>query len=567
MLRRRRPQLKRRHPLELLWPFLLLILIGIILVLLIQFVMTWFDQRQTDLKNKMYFYLDRGVASVLPWGQTEWAKAYHGQLVLEGDVLRMGRLSRGVLAFFDDSEVRMEADTKLEIDSIKPMERGEGDQVYLALSSGQIWLASGAGDDAAAPLQFVVNTDHLRVTSYGTVFEVGSTDRETVRVMEGEALVEILEEGKDRKVVVEQVKVGVGQQVEITAKTLEAIYARQPVTLLEALSDEWKGGEWYQWNQENVEYRIKNEEGGQGAEGAVIAEGEADVEVGEETESESQPAESLEPSVVSITSPAESLVVFKGGKEEVFTISGTATETTARVVVTSYDANGVGSPYALKGYKAGAGEWSYRASYAYGNLREGRNKFTVAGEDANGVKGAAVEVIVEVPVGTFSEKKTEGGSQKTEGEQGTEEQDGEATTDAAEASEEANASTGESGASSEIDEEQGSSVADAPSDLSDEPLTPPRVVSLNGSPLPADARLSTGAESILVVGAVSTSTSAVYVNKFKLTKYVAGSGEWSYVIRPEFGNYDAGNNTYTVVAEDAEGNKESFVFEVYRVAP
>lgn len=533
-MQRRRPQLRRRHPLELLWPFLLLILIGVIVVLLVQFVMTWFDQRQTELRNKMYFYLDRGVASVLPWGQTEWAKAYHGQLVLAGDVLRTGKLSRGVLAFFDASVARMGSDTKLEIDSIEPMDRGEGDLVKLVLSTGELWLAtSDSAGASSGPLQFVVNTDHLRITSYGTVFEVTSTDRETVRVMEGEALVEILEEGKGRDVVIDQVKVGVGQEIEVTASDLEAIYARQPVSLLAALSDEWKAGEWYAWNRiEDVMPTVFGEaELAQESSTEGVAADVADSEVAEDA------TVATEPPTVAITSPSESLVVFKGKKDEAFTISGTASATTSKVIVTSYDASGTAAPYVLKSYEAGAAEWSYRAAYAYGNLREGRNRFTVMGEDKDGVKSAAVEVIVEVPVGTFEAKD-------------------EVADEDAEVSEEG------------VDETETDSEA-TPEAVStiEEPLTPPRVVSVNGAALPADARLTTSSESVTVVGAVSASTSVVYVNNFKLTKYVAGSGEWSYVMRADFGNYDAGNNTYTVVAEDAEGNKESFVFEVYRVAP
>ncbi len=528
----------------MVWPFLLLILIGIIVVLLVQFVMTWFDQRQTELRNKMYFYLDRGVASVLPWGQTEWTKAYHGQLVLEGDVLRTSTLSRGVLAFFDESVARMGSDTKVEIDSIKSMDRGEGDEVRLALSTGQLWLATSDSDSAgSAPLQFVVNTDHLRITSYGTVFEVTSTDRETVRVMEGEALVEILESSKSRDVVVEQMKVGVGQEIEVTAKALEAIYARQPVSLLAALSDEWKEGEWATWNRsEDVTPTVFAPK--------ELEEIEADVEVGTVVEEDAVMEEEVSvvvslPPTVTITSPAESLVVFKGKKDEAFTISGTASATTAKMVVTSYDAGGAAAPYVLKSYAAGASEWSYRAAFAYGNLREGRNRFTVVGEDKDGVKSAAVEVIVEVPSGTFEE---------------------EGDANAANVAEEpADETSGGDDASGEVSNDE-PSAGEAVS-TSDEPLTPPRVVSLNGSPLPADARLSTSAESITVIGVVSASTSAVYVNNFKLTKYVAGSSEWSYVIRPDFGNFDPGENTYTVVAEDAEGNKESFVFEVYRVAP
>jgi hypothetical protein len=103
--------------------------------------------------------------------------------------------------------------------------------------------------------------------------------------------------------------------------------------------------------------------------------------------------------------------------------------------------------------------------------------------------------------------------------------------------------------------------------ISAEPLTVPVVVSLDGDSLPSSGRYSSSSDSVTVLGLVSASAQTVFVDNYQLTKYVPGSGEWSYVVRPEFSNYDVGLNTYVVVAEDADGNQKSFTFEIYRVAP
>ena len=172
----------------------------------------------------------------MPWGQAEWTKAYDDQLVLEGDMLAMERESRGTLEFYNGTHVRMDEVTKVNIEEIET--GSDLDEIEMSLRTGSVWLnVEDSSDDA---LRMVVLTDNLRVTSYGTIFEVAITDREIVRVMEGEVLVEVLEQNSDREVVLEQIKVGVGQEIEVTSADMATMMARQPVSLLAALSDDWK---------------------------------------------------------------------------------------------------------------------------------------------------------------------------------------------------------------------------------------------------------------------------------------------------------------------------------------
>jgi hypothetical protein len=548
-MRRRRPYSHRRQKrsLELLWPFLLIILIGVIFILLIQFVMTWFDQRETELKNKVYFYLDEGTAQVLPWGETEWTKAYD-QLVLEGDVVRMGSASRGTMKFFNDTAVRLDSDARLEIESITTGK--DEDVVYLDLDSGNTWLNV---IDKEEPIRFVVNTDNLRVTSFGTIFEVGMTDRETVRVMSGEVMVEVLENSGGREIVLEQVKVGVGQQVQVTANDVAKIQSRQPVSLLEAIDDEWKETTWYTWNvaQDSNPTDFSGRELDEPiveepvVEEPVVEEPEVDEPVVEEPEDEEEVVFDSVAPIVRFTTPdssPETLTVEEA--QGTYSLHGTTSENTAKVTVTSYDASGKASPYTLNGYEAGDTTWRYGAAHDFGNLREGRNLFTVVSENGSGVKSKEVEVIVEVPEGAFDVEEEEEVVEETEETETTEED----TTE-------------------EVVEEEEDEEAEVIEGLSDDPLAFPTVKDLNDSPLPANGRYSSGAEVITIVGGVSTSTAKVYVNNYELGKYVPGSGEWSYIVRPEFLNFDVGLNTYTVVAEAADGTQKNFKFEIYRVAP
>ena len=216
-------------------------------------------------------------------------------------------------------------------------------------------------------------------------------------------------------------------------------------------------------------------------------------------------------------------------------------ENAVKVTVTSYDAAGSGFSYELQHYQAGDLSWRYGLAADYGNLREGRNMFTVVAENGSGVESESLQVIVEVPEGFL--EVVEEVDEEVEIEEATETE----------------ADVVEESATEEEDVAEEETV-------SDEPLTAPAVTSLNGDSL--DGTYTTSAASVLVLGTVSTSAASVYVNDFQLTKFVAGSGEWSYYCEDQHLNYDVGTNTYVVYAEDSEGNvSDSFTFEIYRVAP
>jgi hypothetical protein len=555
MVRRRRPNPRgKKKSMEFLWPFLIIIFVGIILILFIQFVMSWFDQRQTDLKNKMYLYLDQGDAEILAWGDTEWTRAYHGQLVLEGDMLAMKRSSRGFLEFFNDGRLRLDGEAKIEVDEI--VTDSDGDEIHVELRTGNVWFNLGSEEDV---VKSIVYLDNIRVTSYDSIFEVSITDRETVRVLDGEVLVEVLEQDSDRDVVLEQFKVGIGQQVELTSSDMEKIMARQPVSLLEALDDEWKSTSWYVWNVGEDTVPTEFDPGDMDAISVIevttevevideiitdeVVEEEETEEVEEEevVEEEEEEEESEEADVVvptlTITSPSESPHTLAEG-ETSFAVVGAVSENTEKVIVTSYDADGNAFDYVLGGYTAGDLTWQYNAAEGYGNLREGRNLFSVVAENGSGLQSDPVEVIIEVAEGTF------------EDEEETEEE----TEDIEEVS--------ETDESEEVEEED-SSEEEA---VSTDPLTTPEILTLNGEAY--SGTYTTALDSVAFVGTVSVSAVSVYVNEYELTSYVSGSGNWTYNARTDFNNYEVGDNSYDVYSMDAEGNKSVvLVIDVYYEAP
>lgn len=59
----------------------------------------------------------------------------------------------------------------------------------------------------------------------------------------------------------------------------------------------------------------------------------------------------------------------------------------------------------------------------------------------------------------------------------------------------------------------------------------------------------------LIKGTVSADTQAVIVNDYRLGKYVPGSKAFQYYAKVEYGNLNAGENEFKVIAEDKAGNQ------------
>lgn len=504
---------RQGRPLEFLWPFLLILFIGIIIVLLFQLWFAWKDQKEFELKNRVFLYLDQGQAEILPWGENDFAKAYNGSRVLEGDTIWTKKGSRAVLSFFNGSVVRLSSNTRLSLDLIKTNQKD--DQIELTFKGGEIWINREEKEEGT--LQFLVNTEDLKITSQGTIFAAGKNLVETVRVLKGEVKVEVLEKKNSIERVVEEISVGVGQQIEIDRSELEALRARQPISLLEAVSDLWKATEFFKWNSaqdENpIDYAALME-----AEGEEMVE-EATEVVEEEGVEQERVEEEMVPEVeeatgeisevkitgtpqVAITVPAESPYSLE--KDRIY-LEGTA-ENAQKIIVTSYDKEDKGEPYTLTRYIPGSASWNYLAFFEYGNLKEGENRYTVIAVNSLGEESEPKEVVIVVPEGIIIK--------------------------------------------------------------AEEPLTKPEIVTLGGEPLPENGVYSTTSDYLKIIGSVSQSTVKVVVNDFNLTLYVPGSTTWTYYAAEKFGNLAVGENVYQVYAEDKEGNQsEVLTFTIIREGP
>lgn len=67
----------------------------------------------------------------------------------------------------------------------------------------------------------------------------------------------------------------------------------------------------------------------------------------------------------------------------------------------------------------------------------------------------------------------------------------------------------------------------------------------------------TAAEEIDIRGTAPLGTAAIYVNNYKLQLFRVGDTDWSYLASTRLGNLQRGENTFSVVAESANGNQST----------
>ena len=230
-------------------PFMIIIIIGLIVVLVFQLWSYIAERNQVLTENKAATTIAAGSAEIMVWGDKEWVRGYDGTLLREGDIMRTSPNALVSLALLNGSFVRLGGDTEVVISSLES--RDNQDSVDLLLKRGDIWLKRTElqGVDA----DFNVITENLTVRSTGTVFAVSEKEETSVRVLQGNVLVDIksVENGKER--VIEQVPVGVGQEISVGDRELALFKQRRNPTIHYILSDDFRESSWYSWNRKQDE--------------------------------------------------------------------------------------------------------------------------------------------------------------------------------------------------------------------------------------------------------------------------------------------------------------------------
>lgn len=367
-------RLRRGGRKEFLWPFILMITGGVVVVLFIQLVVSFFGQREAEMRNKANFYIDYGRTEIMEWGSGEWAKAYDGGVVLDGDSIKTKTASRGVLLFYNGTQVRLDQNTEVAVSTLE--NHGDTDAVVLELEKGEIWVEQVVSEKGIVDM--VVKTSNLDVYAEGGRYAVLSRGEQAVMVMEGTLDVDLTERADDKDVVIDAVAVGVGQQIYMSETDVADLLSRSNMNFLEALSGEWKEESFYVWN---VGYELDS------TQNIVHNEEEAKDVLIEEILPE------YEEPVLTLTAPEINPYEFEG--EQIY-ITGTVAGYASKIVVTNYSEDGAAEPYTLSLFEAGDMEWSYNAARDYGNLREGENEYLITAYDYDGVEVDSMMVTINI---------------------------------------------------------------------------------------------------------------------------------------------------------------------------
>jgi hypothetical protein len=384
-------------------PFLIIIAIGVVLVLLFNLWKALFSE--DDLKGA-YVHIADGSMQLKTWGTEDFFNLSSDALVLQGDEIKTSADSILIVEFFDGTLMRVAGGSHLLFQGVDGS--GKVPHLEILFVDGKIWfnkLYKDSGDT-----EIVVVTDNVRVVSNVTsIFSVDNEFDEAVRVTHGEVMVEVMS-GDDEKVV-DEVKIGVSQQMIFTEQALAKFWEFQSPDLLEGINVEYMESDWYRWNISEdespsvfsktasadgqfVEVAPEIIEGVEGVEGVENGSGEGGDEVvaledggdeGDAVTNEPVVSSSLKrPTITSVSGLTDTnadgfFVVTSDMGVLLGSVSG------AKDVVV----NG----YTLQQFKSGDETWKYSAN-AYGLMQPGENTYEVYAVDADGFKSEVLVVKV-----------------------------------------------------------------------------------------------------------------------------------------------------------------------------
>lgn len=383
------------------FPFLIFVCIGIILVLVFKLVMALVTPK---VMQGAQMHIASGAAQLQIWGTESYFELKSDTTVMQGDKILTSADGRIIIEFFDGTLMRMDEGTEVLLSMVD-----EDDlEIEVELIKGQVWfnrVYKGTEDT-----EIIVNTDNLAVLAKdASVFSVSALfDGQGVRVhnsFDESAGVEVEILDAERSSVVEKERIGIAQQIFFSSDVLQSYWQFKSPTVLEGIDSEYRDSEWFEWNlmeDENPSDFSVNV--GTENVGLVPAE-EIELVPVEEDEEETVEEENSEEEVTE--EPVEEDVVVSGEvslPSDISVSGGTEVDANGFYVVTNNPAVVKGSisgaqkmvvnGYTLQKFSPGDGSFTYYANADFGLLVPGENTFEAYGIDSEGNKGESLLIKV-----------------------------------------------------------------------------------------------------------------------------------------------------------------------------
>ncbi|HEY2931729.1 MAG TPA: tetratricopeptide repeat protein [Acidobacteriota bacterium] len=133
----------------------------------------------------------QGTVEVQPAGQPRWVAGISNQILNAGDILRTGRQSRAVVLLADETQLKLNANTQLQLNAVRQtsnllvrlaLSGARADQSILNLATGEAWVRS-----KKTPASLSVKTPAVTAAIRGTEFDirVAPDGESTAIVLEG----------------------------------------------------------------------------------------------------------------------------------------------------------------------------------------------------------------------------------------------------------------------------------------------------------------------------------------------------------------------------------------------
>jgi len=227
---------------KFIFPFLLLIVIGIMAVFGLKLIYSYFLAGD---KDAVFLYVVEGQAQIKLWGTEDYVKAYDGTRILQGDEVFVAKDSRVVVEFFDGTIVRLAGGTDVVFNEI--YKDRSGLEVQVVLASGDVWVNKTSL--SGANTNFYVLTDNVLVqpVEVGAIFGVGNVGGiEVVRVVRGSVDIDVYSENGGTTV--DHITVEEGSQALFDREKLERFWKFQAPNVVEDISVRFVESPWYVWN-------------------------------------------------------------------------------------------------------------------------------------------------------------------------------------------------------------------------------------------------------------------------------------------------------------------------------
>jgi hypothetical protein len=354
--------------------------------------------------NGAYLHILQGSVQMKTWNTEDFFGVSSDALVLQGDEFKTSADSKIIAEFFDGTVMRIAGGSDMVLSVIDDDENSSA--ISLLLVSGKVWVNKVYSQTAGNTVLEIRGDSVVAKSDKQSIFDFENENDEALRVVAGDAIgIDVLNEAGDK--VVDSEIVGVGQEIIFTPDVMQSYWGFRSPSVLSALSDAFKTGEFYLWNigeDKNPTKFIKSTTG-DGQFERVEPEVIVPVELTVDTDGDGvfdAPApvsdvvnpDATKTDTVKVETPVAPKIV--GAALTVVSVGGGQPDDKGVYQVTANPAVIVGNPNGavaivvnglqLKKFKAGDKTWSYFANIDYGYMKEGDNVYEIYGLDKDGNK-------------------------------------------------------------------------------------------------------------------------------------------------------------------------------------